>query len=155
MLALGLDPGVACGLAVVEVPRIGAVRWLALGTIRTSPETMLRAQLAKFPVDVVAIEMAPCVYPRTRFGPSMATAIANAAALGGKLFATAQMLGFTAVEVSAPAWRAALVGRANASDRAIKAALTLRLGGRMPRANEHERDAMGAAIYAALKMGAR
>ncbi len=149
-VVLSADPGRHCGLCVAAVPRIGRVEIMYLGTLRESAESVFAELARAFQPTLVAIEMTDKVFTRARFGASMATGIAKASALGGKLFATATMLGIPAVEVSAPAWRRAIAGKANASDRAIKAALTLRCGGRLARCSAHARDALGAGIYGAL-----
>lgn len=153
LVVLGLDPGSTTGFALVDTSSRGTTV-LACGATR-SPRLVgshgavwLDGQPLRCWPALVAIETVTAVVPRARFGPGMATALVGAADVAGQLAGAATALGLPVLRVDAATWRQAITGHRQASDAAIRRALSRRLGDALPRTNAHARDAIGLAIYA-------
>lgn len=157
MLVLGVDSGAHLGWCLLEA---GArARWVASGVasdVRVETDELCFDD-ARVPLtgpkapSLIAVEVILRVYQRERFGPSMATAIANAERVGGRVLGVAEARGIATERVTAPAWRKALTGRANADDALIAHVIRVRVLDWPKRSANHARDAAGVALFAALK----
>ena len=133
MFVLGVDPGLSrCGYAVVEPgPRVGRSRPVAIGVIRTSPETSLpfrllelqhevRALLSEYQPSVVAVE-------RIFFQNNVRTAVGVSQA-AGIVLAEAAGRGATVVQYSPNEVKAAVTGDGAADKVAVGAMVQVLLG---------------------------
>lgn len=156
MNVLGIDPGATCGWALVDfafpkTPRfvIGGAAvcvQLGLGDVFAFADARgTQAFMARHEIDLVAIETVGRVFPRAGFGTDMATAIANASKLGGRILGAAEARGIETAECEANEWRQKLGAGRGASDAEVKRALALRI--ELPRCSAHVRDAVGVALY--------
>ena len=145
---LGVDPGATIGAAILRVSR-GNCEWIDSWSGRSVG--YLRSWLAETGAhgrrfDLVAIETAAVVYPRAGFGTYMATALMDAAKIGGELRGQAIERGLSTQEATAAAARKALVGLAQPSDAQVKSALGRAV--KLPKfTNAHVRDAAVVALY--------
>lgn len=152
------DPGAHCGVAVVAINDIGALpprvvlcQALPSDGSGGTPESLLASMTPK--PDLVALESVKAIYPRARFGVSMANAIQEATRMEERLAACAKELGIPSVRYTAAEWRRWLTTRANPSNAVIHRALrhASRVLDLPKRSNEHGRDALGLALFAAQK----
>lgn len=153
MIVLALDPGRSIGHAVLDFesrrPRI-----LLLEVTEDTNPAMSWMHLNASISPIIAIETNETYVTRERnVNPAP---FINAARIGGELAGYARALGLRVVAVSAHEWRRAIVGKRNASDADIKAAVS-RLVDLPKRSNAHERDAIGVALYAErfVRLGAK
>ena len=155
MIVLGFDVGAETGTCelLVDVPQKPVV--LARHETMREPWRWLRDRLGpgrfgKPPVDLVAIEAPGQVFARPGFGVTMASALADSREVVGRLKERAEEHGVAWVVVTRGEWTRRLA-KYNASDAEAKAAIYARLQNAPTRSNSHERDAMGAAIFAAQR----
>jgi Holliday junction resolvasome RuvABC endonuclease subunit len=164
MLILGVDPGRTTGWALLEVGRaIDGARVVRAGLFRfdedEQPEAWVPSRdapelwAAAVESDVLAVESPDRCHVRAASGgvtPSMVAGLLLAKGLACVLSAVYPA---RAMHCPAETWRKVIVGRANASDAQIAAALArlCRAGLlAMPsRTNAHVRDAIGVALWAA------
>jgi Holliday junction resolvasome RuvABC endonuclease subunit len=112
---------------------------------------LVRPEDPSFAVDLLAVEMPEgYAYAKVREQDLIATA-----AQAGAFVGAAEALGHPVTTCSAAEWRRAIVGNPSATDRQIEAVLRLRIHGLPVRCSVHVRDAAGAALYCALREGAR
>lgn len=97
---------------------------------------------------LVAIEDIKKVYPRARFGTSMATSIAKTSDVVGALEERYKSQGLRVVRIEAAEWRQKIIGKKNPDNKTIKWVLESRLKTKLPRCTNHARDALGVAVYA-------
>src|SRR5262249_51784937 len=116
---LGFDPGAGVtGYALLEVGA-GRPTFVRGDSVRDRNRELLPElgiHIALQSAELVAIEDVRAIYPRERFGIRMATAIAHASKVAGTILGYCRMVGVPTVEVTAAAWRRAIVGRAQARD---------------------------------------
>lgn len=160
MIVLGFDPGAWVGYALVDIgPRVPVL--LRAGKLRydrdrseVSGQELLEQALGEpRSVDLVAIEKVVQVYPRQGFSTPMATAIANATRIEGRLFEAARTKNLETSGATAKEWRYAITGLISPSDAAIKSVLSRRVtiapGERM---SAHARDALGVSLYCGMRL---
>ena len=78
-------------------------------------------------------------------------ALVEAAKIGGELVGLCRARGLDVLECTARDWRKGLCRNPSATDAAVKRVCQLRIADLPKVTNSHERDAMGAAIWAALR----
>jgi Holliday junction resolvasome RuvABC endonuclease subunit len=113
-------------------------------------DPVLRVPL-RMGLGAVGIEYVETAYSRDRFGAGMATHIIAAGVIVGELKNECRHAGHKALLVEAAAWRKALIGAARPSNKQIAhwVDLMVQLSPSIRSTNEHTRDAIGVAIYAA------
>lgn len=158
---LGVDAGVHCGVAVLDVDLArGMGSFIHCGILDAGDRIgELRRMLNDEPFHpLVAFEIpSGVVYERDRRGapsrPAMTKHLVEAAGIGRELRGVALALGFEVATATAGEVRAALCGRNNADDAAVESMLRLRCPTwPAPRkTTNHERDAGAVAIFAALR----
>jgi len=161
VIVLGIDPGKTTGWAMVE----DGARLLAFGVLATGDEEAHLAELIKrpaIPPSLVVVEMAGEIHPVRRKGfagisTDQATALLRAGEIGAGLLCEAKHCGVERERVTSEEWRRAICEDAQADNATIETALRLRLA-RMPpprKSNNHERDAMGVALFGFLRWNLR
>lgn len=149
----GIDIGpVLCGVARVQVEPIGRSRLTWSGLL---PWEEVTAELESAKVDLVAIECPEEVHQglvRLRGAAALRSAsqhIGDCKRIAGRIEGLLMARKALYETTTARVWRAALCGRANATDAQVKTALTLRC--EMGKTNNHIRDAAGVAIWAGMR----
>lgn len=156
MIALGIDTGANTAWALVDVPRyapmpaVKAVGMLGRGDRAAELRALINAAI--LPIECVGIEHVVTVFPRERFGAAMASNLVAAAVVVGELKNECSHAALQAKLVTAGEWRKAIIGNARATDKDISQWLGLAVYCNH-RTNEHTRDAIGVAIYAARHAG--
>lgn len=153
MIVLGFDPGAWTGYAVVDLstsmPQViqaGKVRADEMGGVDFIDKAMRGLELK---VDLVAVEKVAFVYPRAGFSTSMATAIASATRVEGRILEAALNRQIPTKVCAAAEWRRALTGSPSPSDALVKSTLSLRIQSEQ-RLNAHSRDAVGVAVFCGM-----
>lgn len=151
MIALGIDTGANGAWALVDVPSVpgGMPRVIDCGSL---PREGAGAWLASYLIDtaarVIGIESVTRVFPRVGFGTGMATAIADGERMVGELRREATAAGFVPVVATAATVRKSIVGKARPSNAMIANWVKVFVWCKV-RTNNHERDAIVMAVYAA------
>ena len=154
MIVLGFDPGAWTGYAVVDLsPRLPMV--LQSGKLRGDQmdgSELIDAATKGLNValDLIAVEKVIGVYPRAGFSPPMATALANATRIEGRILEAASHRRIHSSTCSASEWRYAILGDARPSDALVKSALDRRVQSR-GKMNAHSRDAVGTALFCGMR----
>lgn len=148
MIVLAFDPGKTIGCALVDFsftprPLIRATSALTETEIAHTLATELHcADRENF---IVAVEVNETYATRERdFNP---VHLVRAGRIAGEIIGHARALGARVVTFSAHEWRRAIVGSRTPTDAQIKATIA-RLVDISKRSNNHERDAIGVALYA-------
>lgn len=153
MIVVGFDPGAWIGYAVVDM-RDRVPRVLVAGKVRCENldgRDILDLALGVLPPpSIVAVEKVLMVYPRKGFGAPMATALANATRVEGRILEASSNKGWPTAECTAREWREALTGLAAPSDAVVKATLSRRVE-QLQGLNAHSRDAVGVAVFCGLR----
>lgn len=157
--ALGLDPGKRTGWGVIELA--GALETVvAFGELDPlDPVADLRRLLAEHQPGRVGIEIVKRVHPVRRgehvgISTDQAQSLYDAGLLAGELKGEAARAGVRVDPFSAEAWRGALILKEQPSNAEIEDKLRARLSASFParrKSNDHERDAIGIALWAALR----
>jgi Holliday junction resolvasome RuvABC endonuclease subunit len=147
---LGVDPGAEAGVALVNVNQRGEAAFI-LGASTRAPLSDVESWLESYRPDLLAIESVTQVYSRQRFGSSMATALLASSKLVGHLLQMAKGMDIATAEATAHEWRSKVIGKRNASDAEIKAALMQRVALMPKRSSSHMRDAIGVAVFCGMR----
>jgi Holliday junction resolvasome RuvABC endonuclease subunit len=150
---LHFDPGANTGWALVE--EVGSkIVLLKTGTFHFDSTTFsLDAFAPLAEADAVSIETIQFVYPkefqanRKGIPARMATNLVETGRLEVRIEMEARRRGKTVLTFAERAWRQRIFGW-DADASAVKKRLTLLMMNVPVRSNEHERDAMGGALYA-------
>lgn len=155
MIALGIDPGANCGWGIVDASRVVGFGLLTAGDEAGAMVDLIR----RYRPGLVVIETLTRVHPVVRDGvagisTTQAFALYQAGKLAGSLLFCAS-LHLQAIEVTAEAWRGAVVGKQRASNAEIEAVLRSKLQGfpAARKSNNHHRDALGVAAFGAQTGG--
>lgn len=155
LTVLGIDIGPdLCGVARVQVESIGRSRLTWSGLL--SFEDVFK-EVERAAVDLVAIECPEEVHQglvRLRGAAALRSAsqhIGDCKRIAGRVEGLLMARKLAYETTTARIWRAALCGRAAATDAQVKTALTLRC--EMGKTNNHVRDAVGVAIWAGMRAG--
>lgn len=156
MIVLGADTGATTAFALVEW-QDGRPTWLdSMSTraffvdghrlIATPRDCFADARN----LDAVCVEVSSGVQSQGKSvgaGFGIARGLIAASEQAGMLLGWAQALGVPVLRVSAHDWRKAIIGKRNASDAEIKAALPRVVIDVPERSNSHVRDAIGVATW--------
>ncbi len=168
-LYLGVDPGKATAWALLRcqpqqpavLERYGVMDFAADETPEAwaangEASEWLADRTRDFGGVTVAVESPSRVHVRAASGgvsPSMASGLLFAKGIAVALAAAAGSQGHGLALCDASMWRKRIVGRPNASDAQVKAALEFAVKAKrladLPRTNCHVRDAIGVALWAA------
>ncbi len=165
MISIGIDTGANTAWAIVDVParQIERPKVLAVGMFAREdrPGQLMEHIQAGYDfgyaIGCIGIEHAPKMYQRARFGAHMASCIGEGNAIARELANEAKHAGHTAILVTAAEWRKELIGNARAKTPMIArwvalATLGTGFGAAIGiKTNQHTRDAIGVAIYAARR----
>ena len=153
MIILGFDPGAWTGFAIIDMRESTPVV-IHAGKIRAEAldgrELIEKALGVIAPPSLVAVEKIVSVYPRAGFSTPMATAIANATRIEGRILEAASNHKMKSACCTAKEWRAALLGDAQPTDAMVKSVLERRLK-YLGRVSAHARDAAGVALFCGLR----
>jgi Holliday junction resolvasome RuvABC endonuclease subunit len=147
---IGLDPGATMGMALIHLDTQSRPAFI-LGAATREPLDDVASWLETYKPDLLAIESVTTVYSRSRFGASMAQALMASAKLTGRILQMAQGMGIATAEATAHEWRGAIIGKRNATDKQIKAALMQRVALMPKRSSAHVRDAIGVAVFCGMR----
>ena len=155
---LAFDPGSAksgwCKVAVTGVrPSLVTLSYVESGEVLSTRDAV-RSLIANSEADVVAIEMlAGIAYPVK--GAGIVSALVASSNVAGMIAALAYAEGRQVAEMTATQWRRMVIGKGNASDKAIAQTIPRLVREWPKRSNVHERDAAGLAIATAWQMSSR
>lgn len=144
MRVLGVDPGATVGLCLLEV-RAGKAWWCGDDATRDA----LACDLCRDELDLVVIEKIGAVFPKDGFGVFMAQSLMRTAVICDRIRAHFEARRLRVLEVGASTWRKAVVGKGNASDSMVKAAIELVVTDWPKTSRNHVRDAAGCALWGA------
>ncbi len=154
MIILALDPGsTMTGWAKVDVrgarPRPITLTFLGGGHAESSSPAIGPLM---HDADIVAVEKIEGIAYAAKGGGIVGALVASSSIAGGIAW-LARERGHRVVEMTARAWRGLVLGRPQASDQQIKAAIPGLIHGMPKTSNCHVRDALGLAVGVAWSMG--
>lgn len=158
MIVLGFDPGAWIGYALVDMePRLpvviqaGKIRYERQGVELSGSEVIEQAIGKERTPRLIGVEKVVAVYPRQGFSTPMATALANATRIEGRILEASKHKSIESGVCTARDWRYALTGLIAPSDAVVKSVLSRRVEG-VVRMSAHARDAIGVAIYCGIRL---
>jgi GNAT superfamily N-acetyltransferase len=137
---LGLDPGGLTGWTILD---FNGYRPCFVSGGAVAPDGLHSIDYAS--ADWIAMEAVEEVYRRHGFGTQMATGIAGATRVEGRIIEIAKAKGLRLEMCTGNEWRRMVVGEFN--DPAIRRMVLLRVDRLPKRTNVHMRDAMGTALF--------
>lgn len=147
-VVLGIDPGLDCGWAALDVG-VGSPVYLDSGVLpRETRDAAFVELLVRFAPSLVAVEEVRGY----GFDPARVAALIEAAKIGATLSALASGRGIHVEQATAIQWRKALCRNGSATDALIKRVILFRVPTWPKRSANHERDAAGCAIYGAERV---